>query len=626
MLNIALGQIEVVSGRLNENFDSIKLAVDKAKAENMDLIVFPEMCIGGYLLADRFLDIAMCEELMTFNDKIKALSDGIGIIFGNIYAAPLNDIKFGRDGRPLRCNAAYFAYNNEWVKHDNFAEYPGLYIKHLNPDYRFFDDSRYFLSAIELHSYESFNYHAIHDTFTFKGHKIGLQICEDLWSNDYGVDLSAFYSQQNVEYIINISSSPYTINKELGRIKQIKKHMSDNVIPYFVYVNAVGMQNNGKNILVFDGDSSIYHKGEVIFNCNDAFDSEVGLFSGSKQLKQRADNKLLKALVYAIRKFDEQIFNAKTNWIIGLSGGLDSSISCALLVAALGNERIYAYNMATTYNSLLTKNNAAKLAQALQIPLKNGSIEQLVKATTATLIQEYGYDDKNVEGLVLENIQARVRGHLLSSFAGIHNGVICNNGNKVEVALGYCTLYGDSIGAISVLGDLLKTDLFELAKQINHEFDCEVIPTSLIPSIENGKIAWEMPPSAELKDDQVDPMKWYYHDELIRYLTAFPSYNIEALMQEYLDGSIYQRHPLGEWLKYYHLDDGEAFIKDLEWVLRQLRISVFKRIQMPPIITISRGAFGLDFRENQMNLQQTSKYIELREAILKKKYCSEIKG
>ena len=203
--------------------------------------------------------------------------------------------------------------------------------------------------------------------------------------------------------------------------------------------------------------------------------------------------------------------------------------------------------------------------------------------------QDYGYPQ--AEGLALENIQARLRGHLLSSFASMEGGVIVNNGNKVEAALGYCTLYGDAIGALSPIADCTKVQLFDLAKQINAAFNREIIPANLLPQTQDGCLIWEFPPSAELKDDQRDPMKWFYHDWLISKLTEYPSGQAEEIMEDYLSGQA-QSSEVGRWLTYYGLDDPRAFIDDLEWVLRTMQGAVFKRIQFPPLIMISRGAFG----------------------------------
>ena len=291
-------------------------------------------------------------------------------------------------------------------------------------------------------------------------------------------------------------------------------------------------------------------------------------------------------------------------------------MNAALFAMAIGPERIRGYNMASRYNSETTINNARRLAEKLGIEIREGSIEKINEATKQVL-DEYGYTGEK-SSLTLENIQARVRGHLLSSFASVEKGVIINNGNKVELALGYLTLYGDSIGAFCPLADLTKVDLFSLAHEINDHFKDEVIPYNLLPEIRGDEIVWEMPPSAELKDNQLDPMKWFYHDYIINKLTEYPTARIEDLMESYLDGSIYDTE-LGKWIRYYQLDEPRKFIEDLEWVLNTFNRNVFKRYQVPPVVMVSRGAFGNDFRESQLSCDRSDRYKELREKILNMK-------
>ena len=620
-MKIALGQMYVRSGHCEENFSRLKEMVDNAKKEKADIIVFPEMCISGYILGDKWLDDEFCKYIHSFNERVKELSDGIGIVFGNLYYDSIATITHGRDGRKARFNSVLFAYNKKWVKKEN-GEMDGIHIKQLNPDYRIFEDSRYFLSGIEV----SQNLYNVKDglisPFLFetdeKTYRIGLEVCEDMWSKDYSVDVTSKYIESNCDFILNASSSNWTLNKELSRDKRLLEHAKNNgnkMIP-FVYVNCCGMQNTGKNMVVFDGGSCVYNnKGERVFSLNDAFTPEMKVYDfTSTNTFKPCENKLLEALTYAIKEVDKQMFNSRLKWIIGLSGGIDSSINAALLVKALGSDRIVGYNMASAYNSLTTKNNARILAEGLGIEIREGSIELLNEASIKTM-EMYKYTD-TYGSLVYENIQARIRGHLLSTFASIEGGVIINNANKIEVALGYCTLYGDAIGAVAPLGDLTKVQCFEVARSLNEYFGKEVISSTLIPEVIGDDIKWDMPPSAELKEAQLDPMKWFYHDEIVRMLTEYPTGRIETFMESYLDGSIYNTS-MGKWIHYYHLEKGEDFIKDLEWVVRTMSNAVFKRIQMPPIVMLSRGAFGSDYRESQLGFVTTKKYQDLKEKIMK---------
>ncbi len=617
MLRIALAQMEVVCGQPQHNFQQMKDQIEKAKAQHADLIVFSELCVGGYFLGDRYLDDDFCRYLASFNDKIKELADGIGVIWGNIGYQSLDGKTIGRDGRPARSNNAYFADQQAWVEHEKTTAYAGVYTKHLNPDYRFFEDSRYFFSALELDHQPGFLLEESHRPFLFKGYRIGLEVCEDMWSSSYSLDMTAYYAECASDYVINLSASPWTKAKEQARHRCVKNHLAKYQIPTFVYVNQVGIANNGKNVTMFDGGSFIYQHNALAASCNDHFEKQLLIWDGmQEQLTPSQPYKLMDALIYGIKQFDAQIFHGKVPWIIGLSGGLDSTISCALLCMALGKERIRAFNMSTSYNSSLTQENAALTAKSLGVSLVGGRINEVVEATKDAAIHEFGYAAEQLDGLVHENIQARIRGHMLSTFASIHGGVICNNGNKVEVALGYFTLYGDSIGALSLLGDVLKTEVAQLGYEINERLQKEIVPLRLLPQLQEDGVNWDMAPSAELKENQVDPMKWYYHDALIDRIVSFPTYRVESFMKQYLDGSLLQDETFGKWLKFYGLTNPQAFIDDLEWVLRLFQRAIFKRIQLPPLLTVSKGAFGNDLKEAQIQVEFTDEYQKLKQQIL----------
>lgn len=621
-LTIAIGQIEVKTGHPRANVEAMRRLVKQAKQDGADIIAFPEQCVGGYFAADKWCDEVYVADLERFNDEIRDMSEDIGIIWGNVSTdAP---VVCGRDGRTVRLNAAFFAYQKEYVAHHPLS---GRHIKVLQPDYRIFDDTRYFLSAIELAQHMDCTVEDLISPFVFEHsgqvYRIGIQICEDLWSKDYAVDPTAILIRKGADVIINISASPWTLTKEVSRDKRVKEHVKTHgEIPPLYYVNVAGMQNVGKNVLMFDGMSTVYDRqGNRVCILRDDFKADYACVDPRQSFSRTCEHKLMTGLVRSIQEFDQQVLGYGPKWLIGLSGGLDSSINAALLVMALGNKRVIGYNLATRYNSEHTKANAANEAEALGIELRNGDISAVYESTVETAYR-YGYEKSALSELVHENIQARVRGHLLSTFAQIENGVVMNNGNKIEIAVGYATLYGDTIGALSPLGDLTKVQLFDLAREINAHFGKEVVPERLLPTLTPDGMIWDMAPSAELKNQQVDPMKWYYHDWLISKLMEYPSYHVEDIMEAYADGSLLASD-IGKWLRYYHLDEPEAFISDLEWVLRQMRTAVFKRLQMPPIVMVTRGAFGMDHRETQGRFDGTERYQQLKELILQQQKDAE---
>lgn len=618
-MKIALAQMNIQAGRIDRNLDLIKTTIDEARSAGADLVVFPEMAVGGYLISDNYLQWGKVRELVMANDRIRSWSTGIGVIWGNLDHR--TDGKNNRDGRFNRTNTAFFAFDGQWVPKEN-GDSDGRYLKHCLPDYRFFDDSRYFKSGVDLALQTGLDPEALIEPFIFtKGKetvKIGLEVCEDLWSSDYLVDPTAVYVRKGVDFIINISTSPWTLGKEASRTKRIREHAAKHgqaMVP-LLYVNACGMQNTGKNVLMFDGGSTVYAKdASVLAGCRDDFESEL-LITDLKTFQPftPTSDKLYKAILASIREFDLQMFAKRVPWIIGLSGGIDSSVNAALLVEALGKERVKGFNLATRFNRDETKSIARTLAQDLGIEFREGSIEKLVDATHATL-EDYGFEIR-ASGLGHENIQARLRGHLLSSFAAYHGGVICNNGNKVELALGYATLYGDTIGALSPLGDCTKLQVFELARTLNRLTGKPLIDPVLIPEQKDGKLVFALPPSAELKDNQVDPMKWGYHDWLVQTLIQYPTRSALDWLETYRNGS-WKQLDVAPIMKTYGLEDPEAFIADFRWFMKAWHSGIFKRIQFPPIVTLSRGSFGFDYRESQLGYVESREMAQSIEAILK---------
>ena len=369
-----------------------------------------------------------------------------------------------------------------------------------------------------------------------------------------------------------------------------------------ISLRPVGMANAGKKVLAYDGGSKVVAPGgETICSLRDDFEEDLALlqFGDARLLREPCENKLLACLVKTLRRFDEQVLPWAPKWVIGLSGGLDSSVVAVLLTLAFGPDRVVGYNLATEYNSDATKANAAALAKSLGIRLHEGSIEELVSAT-GTVLGLYGYPDDVMSGLVLENVQARARGHLLSTFAAVEGGVVVNNGNRVECTLGYATLYGDAIGALAPIGDLTKTRLFELADAINGDRGCAVIPENLLPRETEDGYEWDTPPSAELAEGQRDPMKWFYHDWLVERLLDADDVDAAAcdVMEEYLAHAL-SATEVGKWVRFYGLDNPRSFIEDFDWVLESMRKSAFKRIQAPPAIAVASPASTRERPERQ---------------------------
>ena len=305
--------------------------------------------------------------------------------------------------------------------------------------------------------------------------------------------------------------------------------------------------------------------------------------------KNSDTEELYDGLVYGIKKFFEQ--NQLKKAVIGISGGIDSALSTSLLVAALGKEKVIGINMPSKYNSKITKKSAEKLAKNLRIEYKIIPIQNSVDLTKKQL-ENSGF---RINEMILENIQARDRGsRILAGVAASVGGVIINNSNKTEMALGYTTLYGDMNGAICPIADLYKWEVYKLAEYINKINKKEIIPKEI----------FEIVPSAELSDKQDvtrgkgDPILYPYHDKLIRAFVEFRKDPMEIL--EWYDKKIIEiEMHLEKGLIKKYFKNRDEFKKDLEEKWKLFKLSYFKRIQAPPIIAVSRRAFGYDLRESQ---------------------------
>lgn len=651
-MKVALAQMEVVPNQPRKNLETMLEMIGKAKREGADLIAFPELAIPGYLIGDLFYRDDLHREFMSFNDEIRKASNGIAIAYGNIAVDANEEINArtgatglhpNKDGRSRKYNAVYVFQNGKPAPRlrpvDALPE--GVEPKHLLPNYRFFDDERYFFSLGDVAKDFGLTLEKIAQPFLIEAGgrqvPVGFEVCEDLWCADYRRDgeaenITRALIDNGAEMIVNISASPWTHGKNNARDRRIAflaQESGKDFVP-FLYVNNTGAQNNGKNIITFDGGSTIYnsegkpvrfspapYKEELIIVEDADFQRPPVERVEKPRIAQKYD-----AIIQGLRHVKDMTgMEGQPRYVIGLSGGIDSAVVAALLVQAVGADKVLAINMPTRFNSGKTKDAARQIAESLGIGYAQIPIEELVNANIA-LIDAFDLDgskEKLAESDYVENVAAKIRGtSILSNIAGKYGALFTNNGNKTEVALGYATLYGDVGGAIAPIGDLTKREVFELARYINERAGREIIPERLIPDKLFRYREDQIASGPELKEKQASQIKLGYHCSLVEAMTAFMIKTPEDFLQWYLDGTLEKNLdiPTG-LLPRYGLDKPASFVHDLEWVVRKVQGNVFKRVQGPPIIVTSPTAFGYDRRESILPNLATRRYHQLKERVLR---------
>lgn len=651
-MKIALAQMEVIPGFVDKNIGKMLDMIQQAKTEQVDLIVFPELCISGYVLSDHWTNEAFCNALMGYNEVLLEASMGIAIAYGNIYLdkdinARWSDTAYhpNKDGRTRKYNAVYVMQNGQYAKreNDNNILPVGVHPKTLLPAYRIYDDARYFFSLQDTASDAGVPISSLAQPFVVetkeRGVKIGFEVCEDLWCNDYRVsgkpvNVTKMLIENGAEMIVNISASPWNHGKNASRDRRVAflyEQTSEHFVP-FLYVNNVGVQNNGKNFVTFDGGSTVYNKnGKPVLFAAKPYQEELLVFEDSivkqnpvernegSEISQKFD-----AIINGIKHM--KTFKRDTEplqFLIGLSGGIDSAVVASLLTIACGRENVIAVNMPSKYNQGKTKDIAERVANALGIEYISIPIDPLVSVHSDVFEKL----DKKFEpatwsaDLSNENIQAKVRGtSILSNFAGRYNRFFTCNGNKLEIALGYTTLYGDVNGALAPIGDLTKSEVYALARFLNEEIFREtIIPPALLPDeLFSFDGQWVIP-SAELKKDQIDPIRFGYHCALLVVFTQYMHSTAEDICEWYLQGTMEKNLGISRGLMVrWGMDDPNTFVEDLEWFVATIQKNVFKRVQSPPIIITSRSAYGYDIRESILPPMTTSRYKALKAEVLKK--------
>lgn len=626
MIKLCFAQIEVEPGHPDLNAKKMLEAIGRAKAEGADIIVFSEMVIPGYLLGDTWEQSAYLKDCLACGEDIIAASRDICIIFGNIAVDPNKE---NTDGRVRKYNALYAAYQEKLLQPEK-SPYPYT-VKTLFPNYREFDDSRYFFSLQSLADELGRPAQDLLSPFkvNIKGRELtlGCILCEDGWSDDYDLaPIDILCSNYKLDMLINISASPYTFGKNNKRHRVFSHQAADNKVP-LIYVNNIGIQNNGKTIYTFDGSSTVYDEsGRIIAGCG-AYEEgntyvELGAEHEALPVPQ-SDSiaEIYKALRYGIAKFLRDIHMKKV--VIGISGGIDSAVAAALYADVIGPENLTLINMPSVFNSETTKGLSAQLGRNLGCDYAVVPIQEVVDFTVkqfeATDIESLRSGEKHrvkVSSFVKENIQARDRSaRILAGMAAAIGGGFTCNANKAETTVGYSTLYGDQSGFLAALADLWKHQVYALAHYLNDEvYKREVVPQGIIDIV----------PSAELSDAQNvdegkgDPIKYPYHDYLFRsFVESWNKTSPEDILTWYSEETLEEHIGCEKGLVSQYFPTAAEFIADLErWWNLFSGMAVAKRIQAPPILAVSRRAYGFDHREAQNGPYYTRAYRKLKAQLL----------
>lgn len=612
---IALCQMKVVPGRPDINAEYVLREIKAAAERGADIIIFPELCIPGYLIADKFEDASFVNDVEFFNHKIiQSTPKNTTVIFGTVTTTPGK----GEDGRHRMHNSAIITQGGKLI---------GYTIKTLQPHYRYFDDDKHLFSSRKLaeelresghrnnweyyKNYSVRDYLVTYDIETPAGSlPVGVVICEDIWSGDYALNPVKILAEKGAKLIIAISASPWGWQKNRKRHQIVKDLIKETGVPV-VYVNNVGIQNNGDNVINFDGASTIYNAdGEIIYEVPSYFEGiKDVIFGNLKPIPGKLQDDTLElylGIKNAVKEMLDILPEKNRHTVIGLSGGVDSATMAALMVDILGRDRVHLINMPYEYSDPSVIALAQRVANNLGITLEVRPIKEIVDAVS---------EQSNVKKgeFAHQNIQARARMEILATVAQKLGGVFTCNANKVEIAFGYGTLDGDMRGWLIPFGDLVKREIRQLAQYLNSEvFKKEIIPQECIDQI----------PSAELEQNQKDPFDYGYptrrgyHDEWVRAVTEF-RWNPEKFLQMYLDGKLEKELMLEPGTLGRLFPTPEKFVEDLERCWKMFNNSFFKRVQAPPIVIVSRRAFGRDLEESMLSVHYTQKYLELKEKLFR---------
>jgi NAD+ synthase (glutamine-hydrolysing) len=540
-MKIDMAQLNPTVGDIKGNQLKIKNTLSQSSRAGSDLVVFPELFLVGYPpkdLLERHWFIEKAQQAIQELIQISEEFPNTGILFG----APL---RTGKDSGKGLYNSAVLIHRGQMIAAQH---------KSLLPTYDVFDEMRYFDPASKI------------NVAAFKGEILGISICEDAWNDIelwpkgrlYPYDPIEILAKKGATLLINISASPFYVRKEEMRYRLLRNHSQKHRLP-LVFLNQVG----GNDELIFDGSSLCFDRaGEALTvfpsfkECVQGIDTSLPGLTGLYNPQDKIES-IYKALVLGTRDYMKKCRFSQA--LIGLSGGIDSAVTCCLAKEAIGSKNVLAVSMPSPYSSKGSIEDSGRLAKSLGIRFKIISIAAIYHKYLETLKEHF--EGKEAE-ITEENIQARIRGNILMALSNKFGYLVLSTGNKSELAVGYCTLYGDMSGGLAVISDVPKTVVYELANYINRK--SQIIPKEII----------EKPPSAELKPTQLDQ-------------DTLPPYPIlDQILHYYIEEvcSIEEIKNLG----FDH--------KTVEWVIENVEKNEYKRKQAAPGLKVTTKSFGVGRR------------------------------
>ncbi|EAZ88944.1 NAD+ synthase [Crocosphaera chwakensis] len=552
-MKIAIAQLNPIIGDIENNAQNIYKAAQIAVEKNAQLLLTPELSLCGYPPKDLLLNASFVKNTWTqLQELANKLPNNLAVLVGTVTENP----HAYREGEKPLFNSIILI-ENQAIKQ--------IFNKRLLPTYDVFDEDRYFEPGKESNFFQLSS-----RISSIKSIKIGVTVCEDLWNDEefwgkrnYQTNPIQDLVNNGVNLVVNLSASPYSIGKQKIREAMLKHTAKRHNIP-IIYTNQVG----GNDDLIFDGNSfAVNRKGEIALRAK-GFQTAIEIIEyeeNSQDLKvsyiadsiETKEEEIWLALVLGLKDYAHKCGFSKA--VLGLSGGIDSSLVAAIAVEALGKENVLGILMPSPYSSTHSIRDAEALVNNLEINSNTLAIGDVMKAYDSLLEPLFQGTEF---GVAEENLQSRIRGNLLMAVANKFGHLLLSTGNKSEMAVGYCTLYGDMNGGLAVISDVPKTRVFSLCKWLNRHQ--EVIPHNVIIK----------PPSAELKPDQVDE-------------DSLPSYDI---LDAILDRLIHRHQSIKEI-------EADGFDHDIICkVVKLVTRAEFKRKQAPPGLKVSDRAFGTGWR------------------------------